>query len=96
MDSLLPFIAPVLGFFLGTLLVSRVGGWVQVIASSRSPVVLVLHSGPWPLAATIYAAYFLLRSAHAPAWEWFFAGVGAAPIVWTPILIFLARRRRTP
>jgi len=62
----------------------------------RSAVAAVLHSGPWLLGATIYAAYYLLRAPHAPAWDWFFAGIGAAPILWIPILILLARRRRTP
>lgn len=95
MDALLPFVAATLGFLAGTLLVSRVGSWVQVLVSDRHPVVFILHSGPWLLAATIYAAYYLLGSPHAPAWNWFFGAVGATTLLWIPILIFLARRRRT-
>jgi hypothetical protein len=96
MAELLPVLAALLGLFVGTLLVSRVGSWVETMVKHRSAVAAVLHSGPWLLGATIYAAYYLLRAPHAPAWDWFFAGIGAAPILWIPILILLARRRRTP
>ena len=96
MAELLPVLAALLGLFVGTLLVSRVGRWVETMVKHRSAVAAVLHSGPWLLGATIYAAYYLLRAPHAPAWDWFFAGIGAAPILWIPILILLARRRRTP
>jgi hypothetical protein len=95
MNALVPVVAAVLGFFAGTLLVSRVGSWVQVLVSDRHPVVFILHSGPWLLAATIYAAYYLLRPPHAPAWDWFFGAVGVTTLLWIPILIFLAHRKRT-
>jgi hypothetical protein len=96
MPELIPFLAALPGLLVGTLLVSRVGSWVETIVKHRNAVAAILHSGPWLLGATIYATYYLLRSPHAPAWDWFFAGVGAAPILWTPILIFLALRRRKP
>lgn len=66
MDALLPFAAAILGFFTGTLLVSRVGSWVQVLVNDRHPVVFILHSGPWLLAATIYAAYYSLAPSARP------------------------------
>ena len=96
MDELLPFLASIPGLLLGTLLVSRVGSWVQTMAIDRTPIAVLLHSGPWLLAATIYSAWYLLRSPHTPAWDWFFGGGGAAILIWIPALIFLARRRRTP
>jgi len=95
MPELIPFLAVLPGFLVGTLLVSRVGSWVETMVKHRGAVAAVLHSGPWLLAATIYAAYYLLRSPHAPAWAWFFGAVGATTLLWGPILIFLARRKRT-
>jgi hypothetical protein len=94
MPELIPFLAVLPGFLVGTLLVSRVGSWVETIVKHRSALAAILHSGPWLLGATIYASYYLLRSPHAPAWDWFFAGVAAAPLAWAPILVFLARRRK--
>ena len=94
MADLLPVLAALPGLFVGTLLVSRVGSWVETIVKHRSALAAILHSGPWLLGATIYAAYYLLRSPHAPAWDGFFAGVAAAPLAWAPILVFLARRRK--
>jgi len=113
MESVLQWLAPVLGLFLGTLLISRVGSWVEAIVTTvqnarrdatnkdaqRTLVwplaaVAILHSGPWLLGVTVYWAYYVLTAPHAPEWLWFFGGVAAAPVVWTPVLIFMHRRGR--
>jgi len=97
--------APVWGFFLGTLLFSRVCGWIQAIASAlhsrRSeadapiiPLVIFLNSGPWLLATVVYWSYHVLSEPHAPAWEWFFGGVLAAMPVWVAISIYLYWRSK--
>jgi len=93
--ELIAFLAVLPGLFVGTLLISRVGSWMQTMVKHRSAVAALLHSGPWLLGVTIYAAFYLLRSPHAPAWDWFFGAVGATALLWVPILIFLARRKRT-
>ena len=105
METALQLSAPVWGFFLGTFLFSRVGGWIQAIAAAFQnrrgdanlktvPLVTVLHSGPWLLAAVVYWAYHILSAPHAPAWDWFFGGVITAMPVWVAISIYLYRRSK--
>jgi hypothetical protein len=105
METVLQISAPVWGFFLGTFLFSRVGGWIQVIATALQnrrgdtglkivPSVAFLHSGPWLLAAVVYWAYHILSAPHAPAWDWFFGGVVTAMPAWVAISIYLYRRSK--
>jgi hypothetical protein len=94
------------GFFLGTFLFSRVGSWVQAIATaaltskrdgapkSAIAVAAVLSSGPWLLAAFIFWAYYVLSAPHARAWNWFFGAVGAAVPIWLLISLYLHHRSR--
>jgi hypothetical protein len=57
---------------------------------------VLLHSGPWLLAATVYWAYHVLRGPTVLAWAWFFGGVASAIPVWIAFTIYLhLRARRT-
>jgi len=106
MDSvILDLIAPVLGFFLGTFLFSRVGSWIQAIATAVQAskdgapkatvaMVAVLSSGPWLLAAFGFWAYYVLSAPHGPAWNWFFGAVGAAIPAWLLISLYLYWRSK--
>lgn len=105
MDTVLQFSAPIGGFFLGTLLFARVGSWIEVIVTAlknsrdeRTPLqqtwlkavpVVILHSGPWLLAAVVYWAYHILSESHTLAWELFFGGVVASLPIWVAISIYL-------
>jgi len=98
METVLELSAPVWGFFLGTLLFSRVGAWIQAIASaveSKSAVTVVfLNSGPWLLAAVVYWAYYVLSGAHARRWDWFFGGLAASIPIWLGISVYLHARNK--
>jgi len=105
METILQVSAPIWGFFLGTFLFSRVGGWIQAIAAAlqnrrgeagwkTAPLVAVLHSGPWLLAAMVYWAYHVVSAPHLPAWDWFLGGVVTAIPVWFAISIYLYRRSK--
>ena|ERR1700730_16889335 len=104
METVLQLSAPVWGFFLGTLLFSRVGAWIQTIATvlqnrpdqSSGTLVLAifLNSGPWLLATVAYWAYYVLAEPHAQAWNWFFGGLLASIPIWVAISIYLYWRNR--
>ena len=109
MNQVLQFAAAVLGFFLGTLLFSRVGMWIAGIfeaigvqganGNARSARVLIaglLHSGPWLLAAVLYWAYHVLSGPDIAAWGWFCGGVAGAVPVWIVVTVYLhLRGKRT-
>lgn len=68
-ETVLQLSAPIGGLVLGTLLFARVGSWVQAIVAALKapgsgrralPLVALLHSGPWLLAAVAYWAYHVL------------------------------------
>lgn len=92
---LLNFLAIQGGFiFVGALLTSRVGSWVQAVwlglKANRetgvpfSPLILVLHSGPWLLLGLLYFSFRLLTGHYAAAWYWLLAGIYLAPVVLLP------------
>jgi hypothetical protein len=92
------------GFAIGTLLASRVVGWVVAISEARrsaktagassTPLatVLLLHSGPWLLVATLVGGFLALTKSDAEGWIWFFSGVVVAPLVLIPAAILISRR----
>ena len=89
------------GVILGSLLTSRVIGWLQAIAEARgalaspNPSVVaaaVLHSGPWLLVATLAGGFFALTESGAEGWLWFFSGVVVAPLLLIPTAIVISRR----
>lgn len=110
MDAI-KFVAPVLGFFFGTFIATRVGHWVVGVVTVlrqhrateaveattskgwRLSAALLLHSGPWLLAVTLYWAYYVLSAPHASGWLWFFCGVAAAPILWMSVFWSFRRPR---
>jgi len=107
MESIaLEIAAPILGLFLGTFLFSRVGAWVQALATaakassttgaSRGNIALiaVLHSGPWLLAGVVFWAYHVLSDAHQRAWDWFFGAVVVSIPVWFIVLLYLHHRAK--
>jgi hypothetical protein len=104
METVLQLSAPVWGFFLGTLLFSRVGSWIQAIATAvqngagqfTGPVLLAifLNSGPWLLAAVTYWGYHVLAEPHAHAWDWFFGSLVASIPIWIAISIYLHWRNK--
>ena len=61
----------------------RGDGPISSVGGLLGPV--LIHSGPWLLAATVCWAYYVLTAPHAAGWSWFFAGVAAAPILWAPV-----------
>ena len=101
---MLDLAAPILGFFLGTFLFSRVGHWLEAIVSAVKAskvegaprgtiaVVAVLSSGPWILGGTIFWACYVLSGNHARPWDWFFGGVVIAIAGWLLFAIHLHRR----
>jgi len=91
------------GIILGMLLTSRVIGWLQAIAGARSAtggdtssapmvVVVLLHSGPWLLVATLVGGFLAFTKSDAEGWTWFFSGVVIAPLVLIPAAIVISRR----
>jgi hypothetical protein len=107
MESIvLEIAAPVLGLFLGTFLFSRVGAWVQALATAAKAssttgasvgniaLIAVLHSGPWLLAGVVFWAYHVLSAAHQRAWDWFFAAVVVSIPVWFIVLLYLHHRAK--
>lgn len=104
MDLVFFFFAPVLGVFVGTLLVSRIGIWVaalvETVREAQGPsawsvlTILVFHSAPWLLGLTVYWAWYTLSAPHSPAWPWFFGGICAAPLLWAPVFLLEIRRAK--
>ena len=96
MEDVLNIVASIVGFFLGTLLFSRVGAWIQAMTGARDcpAIVVPLNSAPWLLAAVAYWAYHVLSKPHSPAWNWFFAAAVAAIPIWLVVLFFLHRRNK--
>lgn len=105
MDTLVELSAPFFGLFLGTLLFSRLGAWIQAIASalqdeqgkSRLAALFLatfLNSGPWLAAAVMYWAYYVLSTPHRTAWESFFGAAAAALPVWIVVMVFLHQRSK--
>jgi hypothetical protein len=97
-------VAPIMGFFVGTFLFSRVGGWLHAIVTAVKAsknddapkgtvaIVAVLSSGPWLMAGVIFWAAYVLSDAHARAWDWFFGAVVVAIPVWILFSVHLYRR----
>jgi hypothetical protein len=100
LDTLAELSAPFFGLFLGTLLFSRVGAWIQAVASALQDeqgksrlaalvLAVFLNSGPWLAAAVMYWAYYVLSAPHRSAWEWFFSAALAAFPIWIVVLLVL-------
>lgn len=103
---LLEIVAPIFGLFLGTVLVSRVGAWVQMIVTmaksssssgtpkSRVALVAVLSSGPWMLAGVIFWAYYVLSQEHQRAWDWFFGAAAVSIPAWLIFMFYFYQRAK--
>jgi uncharacterized membrane-anchored protein len=107
METLLRLSVPLCGLFLGTLLFSRVGAWIQALTAvfqdehGKSKLAMLLlavffHSGPWLAAAASYWAYRVLSAPHGSSWEWFFGAALAALPVWIVVLVVLHQRSKRP
>ena len=101
MDTVPLVLAGLGGIVLGMLLTSRLIGWVQAIVEARrttggtsAPMIMVvlLHSGPWLLLATLVGGFFALSRSDAEGWTWFLSGVVIAPLVLIPAAIVISRR----
>lgn len=91
----LKYFALLPGLMLGMLVVSRLFRWGYSLWSVveernrdpvhrslwRIPAILLLDSGPWLFVAASAFAYFVLRSGHAEAWNWFFGGTLLASLI---------------
>ena len=83
---MLNFLPPFLGFLVGSLVFNRTLQWIFAIVIGVKewragygspwaiPLYLLLHSGPWLLATTVFLAVEVFSKPHEPWWPWFFAG----------------------
>jgi hypothetical protein len=104
MDLIPSLLSGVAGFFLGMILTSRVVAWLQMLevslksnpeSRSRSLFMTgVLHSGPWFLLGTVWAAYFVLSKPYSNEWLAFFVGIAIAPLVLIPTAIVISLRKK--
>jgi hypothetical protein len=107
MDDLSLFAGPG-GFFIGMLVWSRILRWglsLWTVAKERQrdPVhrsrwrivaAVLLHSGPWTLAALVTGTVLVFRSPHAHAWNVFFYGLLASALFQGVMMAWILRRIR--
>ena len=91
---LLQGIAVIGGMFVGTALVSRVGGWIHARVVARRTqqksivTAILLHSGPWIAAATVYWAWYVLSDPHPLAWDLFFSCTLVTIAAWIVYMMY--------